>query len=308
MISWPARQAHALSEAASRAWRQPAGFLLNVVALAIVLALPFFGANLLEGLRPLMGRMAVEPEISIFLSQELPRSQATALTADIRKTMQASDVQGNVTFIPRENALTALKARAGMTEAVATLGANPLPDAFVVKLSSLGGMAQAGRVEGIAGRLKALPGVEFVQVDAAWVTRLAALSDLLRDGLLGLAGILAIVVVAVVFNTIRLQVMNQHEEIRVALLMGATEGFVAAPFYYGGALLGLAAGVLAWLAVLLAWQPVSASLASIARLYAMEIRLPPPNAVLVLALLGSSTALGLLGAMLSVGRQLRRTA
>jgi cell division transport system permease protein len=306
MISWSAGQVLALSEALARARRQPAGFAVNVLALAIVLALPFFGASLLESLRPLVGRMAVEPEISIFLSMETPRARSTVLAVEIRKTLVASGVGGELAFIPRENALTALKARSGMAEAVATLGTNPLPDAFVVKLSGLGGVAQAGRVEGLAARLKALPGVEFVQVDAAWVTRLAALADLLRDGLLALACALAVVVV--VFNTIRLQILNQHDQIRVALLMGATEGYVAAPFYYGGAVLGLVAGAVAWLMVLAAWQPVSASLQAVARIYAMDVRLAPPDPVVGLALLGASTVLGLVGAMLSAGRQLRRTA
>lgn len=308
MISWSASQALAFSEALARARRQPAGFALNVLALAIVLALPFFGASLLESLRPLVGRMAVEPEISLFLSMETPRARSTVLAVEIRKTLVASGVGGEVAFIPRENALTALKARSGMAEAVATLGANPLPDAFVVKLSALGGAAQAGRVEGLAAQLKALPGVEFVQVDAAWVTRLGALADLLSDGLLALAWALAIVVVVVVFNTIRLQILNQHDQIRVALLMGATEGYVAAPFYYGGAVLGLVAGAVAWLMVVAAWQPVSASLEAVAHLYAMDVRLAPPDPVLGLAMLGVSTALGLVGAMLSAGRQLRRTA
>jgi cell division transport system permease protein len=308
MIGWLSRQVSAVTEALTRAVRAPAGFALNVLAVAIVLALPFFGASLLEGLTPLVGRMTVDPEISIFLSMETPRARSTVLASEIRRTLASGGVGGEIAFVPRESALAALKSRSGMGEAVATLGTNPLPDAFVVKLSGLRGAAQASSVVGLAAGLKALPGVEFVQINAAWVSRVAAFADLLRNGLLALATVLAIVVVVVVFNTIRLQARDQHDQIRVALLMGATESYVAAPFYYAGALLGLVAGVVAWLAVLAAWQPASASLEALARLYGMDARLATPDPWQGLAMLGASTALGLIGAMMSTARQLRRTA
>jgi cell division transport system permease protein len=310
MSSWLASQAAAVMEALSRAVRQPAGFALNALALAIVLALPFFGANLLESLRPLVGRMTVEPEISVFLSMETTRARSTVLANEIRNMLTSGGVVGEIAFVPRESALATLGSRAGsgIGEAVATLGTNPLPDAFVIKLTGLHGAAEAASVVALAAGLKALPGVEFVQVDAAWVSRVAAFADMLRNGLLALAMVLAIVVVVVVFNTIRLQMLNQHDQIRVALLMGATESYVAAPFYCGGALLGLVAGAAAWLAVIVSWLPVSASLEAIVRLYGMDFRLAAVSPLLGLAMLGASTGLGLVGAMLSAGRQLRRTA
>jgi hypothetical protein len=84
-----------------------------------------------------------------------------------------------------------------------------------------------------------------VQLDAAWVKRLAALFQLGAVVLWLLAATLAGVVLSVVFNTIRLQVINQSEEISVSRLLGATDAFVSRPFYYAGGLLGLAAGSLA---------------------------------------------------------------
>jgi hypothetical protein len=62
-----------------------------------------------------------------------------------------------------------------------------------------------------------------VQVDSAWVKRLAALLGVLRLALLLLAVTLGVVVIAVVFNTIRLQVLTQRDEIAVSKLLGATD-------------------------------------------------------------------------------------
>jgi cell division transport system permease protein len=119
---------------------------------------------------------------------------------------------------------------------------------------------------------------------------------------------LGVVVVAVVFNTIRLQVMTQREEIEVSRLVGATDSFICRPFYYTGALLGLIAGGVALIAVAIALNPLNAAIADFARLYASEFRLVPLDASATLVMLASSAFLGLLGALLSVQRHLARLA
>jgi cell division transport system permease protein len=257
-------------------------------------------------MRPVSAQLAVEPEISVFLSMDTPRQRASALAPEIQRVLQDSQTGGTIEFIPRENALRALKERSAIADAVTTLGNNPLPDGYVLKLAGFDNAQDARRVEDIAVQLKALPGVEYVQVDSAWVQRLSALLNVLRMALLFLAATLGVVVVAVVFNTIRLQVMTQREEIEVSRLVGATDGFICRPFYYSGALLGLAAGALALGVVALGMRPLNAAIAEFARLYASEFQLLPLGWLLTTALLLLSAFLGLCGAMLSVRRHLGR--
>jgi cell division transport system permease protein len=128
----------------------------------------------------------------------------------------------------------------------------------------------------------------------------------LQVALLFLALTLGVVVVAVVFNTIRLQVMTQREEIEVSRLVGATDAFICRPFYYSGALLGLCAGAVALGVVALALQPLNDAIADFARLYASEFRLAPLGVTATAILLGLSAALGLAGALMSVQRHLSR--
>lgn len=298
--------AHALRHLAARR----SGFLLNTLVVAIALALPFAGLTLLENIRPVSEQLAVEPEISIFLDADTPRERATALAPQIRRIVQQArgDGQGGarLEFISREQALNTLKNKSGMADAVTTLGTNPLPDAYVLKLAGFQDAGDAGRIDMIAAQLKALPGVEYVQVDSAWVKRLAALLHVLRVALAFLAATLGVVVIAVVFNTVRLQVMNEREEIEVARLVGATDAFICRPFYYTGALLGLCAGAVALGAVALALQPLNQAIAEFARLYASEFRLAPLGIVPSAVLLAISAGLGLFGSLLSVRRHLAR--
>jgi cell division transport system permease protein len=306
MTSWLRQHLTAVTDAVRHLLRFSGSFAFNVLVAAIALALPFAGLTLLENIRPLSEQLAVEPEISVFLAVNTPRERATALAPRIRRIVQETESTGKLEFIPREQALGTLKDKTGLSEALTILGENPLPDGYVLRLSGFRDAADAARVDAMAAQLKALPDVEHVQVDSAWVKRLAALMQLLRLALLLLAATLGVVVVAVIFNTVRLQIMTQRDEIEVCRLFGATDAYICRPFYYTGALLGLFAGAAALLAVGSALQPLNGAIAEVARLYASEFRLSPLNSAMTASLLLISSLLGLSGALLSVRRHLAR--
>jgi cell division transport system permease protein len=276
-----------------------------VLVVAVALTLPFAGVTLLDNVRPMSEQLSVDPEISLFMKADASREQAESLAPQLRQILASS--RAKVSFVPREQALDKLKAKSGLSDVLETLGENPLPDSYVMKLEGFANnSSDAARVDTVAERMRSLPGVDSVQVDSAWVKRLAALLGVLRLALLLLAITLGVVVVAVVFNTVRLQVLTQREEIAVSKLLGATDNFIHRPFYYTGALLGLCAGAVALGAVALALRPLNTAIAEFARLYASEFQLTALPPLGVLGLLAISAGLGLVGAMLSVQRHLAR--
>jgi cell division transport system permease protein len=304
MTYWFRQHRYALSAALVHLRRSPGSFLFNIIVVAIALALPFTGVTLLDNVRPMSEQLSVDPEISVFVKQDTPRDQAEALAVQLRQTLP--DKQAKIIFTPREKALESMREKSGLADVLTTLGENPLPDSYVLKLDAFRLAQSGGDVDQLAEQIRALPGVDTVQVDSAWVKRLAALLNILHLGLLLLAVTLGTVVVAVIFNTIRLQVMTQREEILVSKLIGATESFIHRPFYYTGALLGLCAGGLALGAVTLALRPLNVAIAEFARLYASEFQLMPLQPPMMAFLLALSAGLGLIAALLSVQRHLSR--
>jgi cell division transport system permease protein len=304
MNYWLRQHRFALGAALSHVRKAPGSFLFNVLVVAIALALPFAGVTLLDNVRPMSEQLSVDPEISLFVKTDTSREDARALAPQMRQILKGS--KAKIVFVPREDALATLKDKSGLSEVLETLGDNPLPDSYVMKLDGFSSAGEASRVDAIAEQLRALPGVDTVQVDSAWVKKLAALLGVLRLALLLLAATLGMVVIAVVFNTTRLQVLTQREEIAVSKLLGATDNFIHRPFYYNGALLGLCAGAAALGAVLLALNPLNTAIAEFARLYASEFQLTPLAPLGLVGLLAISAGLGLAGAMLSVQRHLAR--
>lgn len=303
-MNWLRSHWLALRTALTHVGKYPSGFTFNVAVIALALVLPLAGLTLLENLRPVSRDLAVDPEISVFISTEVARDRVQAIGAEIRDAAKRRGVTVTLELIDREQALAAMKSRAGLADVVSALGSNPLPDAYIVRIGGEEPTAPV-QIEKLAADLQRVQGVETVQLDAAWVRRLAALLQLATSVLALLTATLCGVVVAVVFNTIRLQVFTQHEEISVARLVGATDAFVARPFYYLGALLGLAAGALALLAVFGGLMLLNVSVAELAKLYGSGFRLAPLDTASVAMLLVGSAALGVVGAILSVRRALR---
>lgn len=263
---------------------------LNALVIGIALSLPAAGYALLESLRPAGARLALEPRISLFLAPQAQRADAEALGTRLRADRRIDEVR----FVPREQALKEMSEVQGLSEVIAALGRNPLPDAFVVTSR-----------QDIAGELGQLPGVAHVQADAVWARRLAAAGAVVEVALGVLAALLGAALVAVTFNTIRLQILTQRDEIEVSKLLGATDAFIGRPFYYLGLLQGLVGGGLALAIVAAALALLNSEVRLLAESYGSNFRfafLPLADAGLVLLL---AAALGWLGARLSVRRHLR---
>jgi cell division transport system permease protein len=145
-----------------------------------------------------------------------------------------------VRVITREQALADLQATEGVRDLLAGLPGNPLPDTLVITPAD----ATRTAVRSLQAELERTPGVAAVQVDTAWVERLEGILVTARTLTLAVAAMLAVAVVAVTFNTIRLQVLTRAAELDVAALFGATRAWLRRPFLYFGALQGLAAGLL----------------------------------------------------------------
>lgn len=291
MKTWLRQHRQALASAARRLGRT--GGLLGALVIGVALALPAGGYALLEGLRAVSSRLALEPQVSVFLRPDAKRSDADALGAALRADPRVATLR----FVPREQALKELSAVQGMPEVIGALGRNPLPDAFVVQVKD-------GALEAFAAEAGQLPSVGHVQADTAWARRLAALAGIGRLALWLLAALLGGGLIAITFNTIGLQILTRRDEIEVLKLIGASDGFIQRPFYYLGLLQGLAGGAVALAIVAGGLALLNAQVRPLAESYGSGFRFPHPAWTDALAIVGFAGLIGWLGAYLSVRRRL----
>ena len=157
------------------------------------------------------------------------------------------------------------------------------------------------RLSEIAERVGLLAPVQDVETYRSWFTDLERVLKGAELAAWGLAIMVAICVVAVIGNSIRLAVANRRQEIEVLKLCGATDGFVRAPFVVEGAVQGLISAVAAMLILLVLY----ASLVEQVRpTFAVLTGVTPSfiDPLLVLGIIAGGGAIGALGSALSLRR------
>jgi cell division transport system permease protein len=297
VIAWLRHHRTSFAQTLSRLAQAPAATLLNVLVIGTALALPLGGYCLLGNVRALTANVATEPQMSVFLSTDATRREISGIEDRIKTVPGVKAFR----FVSRDSALADLKRDPAMAELAASLRDNPLPDAFVLRLAD----SEPAAVEQLQRDLRALPKVAYVQIDSAWVQRLEALLRLGRTTVAVLAVLLALALVAVTFNTIRLQILTCADEIEVSRWVGATDAYVRRPFFYLGSMLGVLGGGAALIIVFTAVAVMNRDLGPLGALYGTTLSLQPPGWQASAAAVVISAALGWLGACISVSRHLR---
>lgn len=244
----------------------------------------------------LVGAWAGEVRISAYLS---PGADLEAVRAAVAAAAPGREVRA----VPAAEALRRLAADLGeQGKVLEGVAPDALPDAVDVAAPGIA-LADA---RALAARLRALPGVEDVDYGTAWLEALERAVGRARVAAVALFAVLALATAILVSNTLRLAVFARRDELEIMKLVGATDGFVAAPFLIEGLLQGLLGGALA-VATLLGLHAALAPRLRAALpgpdVLALRDVLPP---ALLLALVLGGAAVGLLGSALSVARALRR--
>lgn len=297
MITWLRHHLAALRRALRRLWAAPLNTLLSLLVIGIAMTLPALGYLFLDNLKALGKSVTGVQQVSLFMEAGSKRDTLS----DIETRLEA-ELPGQWRFIPREAAMERLKANAGMAELVASLPRNPLPDAYILEPRD----ASPEALETLSNKLASWPGVAHVQLDSAWVKRFDAFLKLGRLAVNLLAAVFAVGLIAVTFNTIRLQVLAQSDEIEVARLIGATDAFIRRPFYYSGALQGALGGLSAGLIISLGLQALEPPVSQLAQLYGSSFSLHGLLPLHLGLLTGIGAVLGWLGAQLSVSLSLHQ--
>jgi cell division transport system permease protein len=274
----------------------PNASLLNILIIGIALSLPVGGYVLLKSIQTLGSSIAGTPQISVFLAAGTSASDI----AHIGDKLGQHAAIKRIEFVPRDLALKKLQQSAGLADVIGSLSQNPLPDAYIIYPKD----SKVASLEALRSELATWPHFDHVQLDSAWLYKLEALLDFGRTAVVILAVLLSFALIAITFNTIRLQILTRREEIEVAKLIGATDAFIRRPFLYFGLTQGLLGGVAAWLLVAGSLQLLNHQISALSQLYASNFSLQHLSPGDSLTLLGFSAYLGWLGAWFSVSQHL----
>ena len=299
MSAWVTRHLQTLIGALGRLSQHKLATLLTTLVIGIALALPACLHLLIANAQTATGNWDRAVDISVYLKMPTTVDEARRIAERIRQRRDVAEIE----LVTAGDALKAFRRESGFGAAIDALTGNPLPHALIVHPK--GEYATAAHLEELAADIRALPSVDVVQLDTAWVNRLEAILEAIRRGVVLAASLLALGVMAIVGNTIRLDIENRRAEIEVTKLVGGSDAFVRRPFLYSGVWYGVGGAVIAWLVTAIVVGTLRAPVSRIADLYGSGFEIRGLGLKPTLLLLASGVVLGWIGSFIAASRHLR---
>lgn len=296
---WLLQHAQACVFSIGQLFKSPVNSLLTTAVVGIALALPTGFYLLLENCQRVAAGWDNSAQISLFLKLDISEKRRFSLADEIRQLQGIAKVD----YISPEAALLEYQQQSGFSDALSALEENPLP-AILLLQPKLKGLSNQ-KSEQLLQQLRSLPEVDAAQFDRQWIQRLFAIIEIVQRTVIMLSILLAIAVLLIIGNTIRLAIYNRRTEIEVNKLFGATEAFIQRPFLYTGLFHGIGGSLLAWCLLSLSLLLLDSPVARLAELYSSDFKLLGLSGNGLLLLLVSGAGLGLAGSWVSVKRHIK---
>ena len=278
----------AFREALRAFQRTPVLSALSITTIAFSLfAFGLFGLVALN-LRNALQQVEDRVEVRAFVAEGTPPEATSAAVGDVALFPEIASVR----LVTEAQALE--RARRELKEFEDVFDAGILPASIEVRLKP--GLRDPETVRAVARRLQMYDFIDDVRFGEEWVENLYRLRTIATGAGIALGSTFALVAMIIIGSTIRMAVLARSREIAIMRLVGATDGFIRAPFLVEGILKGTLGGLLA---LVLTW--VAAELTG---RWVMQVTWFDPGLAVMGVLAGA--LLGLLGSAIAVGRHLRK--
>lgn len=215
------------------------GFMSFAAVCMIVACLIIMGSFslLAVNLDNMLGDLENENEMVVYIDDSLTQDQARAL----QPTLAQVDNVSQLTFVTKEAAVTDFKAkRQEIADVLNDLPSDAFQDRYRVHVVDIERMAQT------KAALEQVEGVSEVQAAIEIADGFVMVRNIATGVAMVLIGILLVVSLFIIANTIKLATFYRREEIAIMKMCGATDGFIEWPFVVEGMILGLTGALIAF--------------------------------------------------------------
>ena len=210
-----------------------ASFCILMVSLLLVSC----AVLLMMNVNKIMSNIEDTNEITIYLKEDISDKQVEHIKSVLEKNQDITDVK----YYSKEQALDDFRDNmAEYSELLDYLDKNPMPETFLVRVKDL------SKIRHVVNTVNDIEGVEQTKAPYDFASVLVQIRNTFT--LIGGAVLIALVVVSIVIvsNSIRTSVFARRNEISIMRYVGATSGFIKAPFFVEGMFIGILAGAAAW--------------------------------------------------------------
>ena len=284
-----------------RAWQ---GFWRNAVmslaatATMVLMLLLLAGFWIIQtGLLSVLEFTEEKVQVVGYVQPNAQEDQIAALQADLEAMAEVE----SVAFVSRDDALERFRASMaaqGRADLTRYLDSNPLYASLEVEL------VDPTNFRAVGDALRADPIIRNVINIEDLVDNLTAVTNVLRTAGTVVLMVVAVIVLFIIVNAIRLAVVARADEIEIMRLVGASDAFIRWPFVFEGAFVGLLGALVALGALAAVAEPINGFMVDMFRVLPLQFGTLTRD--LVVLVLGAGVGLGVLGSWVSVRTYLIR--
>lgn len=299
MKSWITSHILAIKFVVSRMIHQGRSTTLMALAIGVAMCLPGFFYLGINQANQFVSIVQNDNEISVFLTLDADEKAIAFVKDTLEKHAQVKQYR----FINKAEAWKDLKTKMqnnANNSGIDILRENPLPHAFYVTANG----SDPGLLSSLQQDLTQMTQVDHVLVNTDWSKRLTATLLVAKKIVVFFAALLAFGLIIMIGNTIRMQIVSQHDEIEVSYLIGATNSFIRTPFLYTGMLYGLLGGLVGSGIIMFGVNRFNHYIANLSALYNSDLHLNSFDLPLLLTIIICAGITGWLGAYFAVNHAL----
>lgn len=143
-----------------------------------------------------------------------------------------------IIFSSKDEQLKKLQDTMGDVWKMYGLDTNPLQDIYIVETE------EPSQVKQVSKAIKSLDGVEDVDYGGINSDKLFKFSSFIKTWGLAGTGLLLLVAVFLISNTIRMTIMSRQRDIEIMRLVGAKNSYIRGPFFFEGAWVGFLGAII----------------------------------------------------------------
>jgi len=238
-------------------------------------------------------RLPEKFSMMLYLQDNLSREDIENMINSIKKNSTVEKVR----YIPKDEALDELKSMLKDTLYVLDgLGENPLPDSIELKLKS--NVVSPETAKRLAADLREIKGINEIEYGEKFLSSIYSIKVGMKTITVILVMIMSVGMIFVCYSTVKILFYRKNEEIETYKLLGATKGFIRAPFVIEGAVIGFSSGLLSLIGILSLYYTVILKLSLTIPLFRSIVF--PINTAFFLPLAG--LIIGVTGSAIAIGR------
>lgn len=235
-------------------------------------------------------------EIQVYLDTDLEADDIDSIENSIK------NIEGvlSATFLSKEQGLEIM--RENFEDDSALLDGldedNPLQNSYIIQLTDI------KHADTVVSRLKSIKGIEDIKYYKDIIDKLMLFASYIRIGGIIVIGILVLVSVFIISNTIKLTVTARRREINIMKYVGATNGYIRGPFIIEGLLFGFLGALLSIVLIHYGYEYFFKSVND--KLYVLfTVYLVPPSLLIkdiTIIFISIGVGIGALGSIISLKR------